>query len=273
MKSACRIGLALLASALSFAPLTAFVVPHSATEIQQASPSLEIGQRVEAWINVEWMPATLIQIGDGPFADSPFLVEYGIRIGGRLPVRWLKPNQIRPLSKPEPPPVPIPPFRVGDEVDVWINVEWMPGRIVQVGGGPYEDSPFRVAYGIPIGGIQPTRWVIPERVRPVATGQPVGQTTGPRPGRYQMLSYGNPANPIRIGHIMLLAGDTYEFYTAANRLIGSGRYAFNPSEQEVVWHDGPLHDQGWGGTFTIERDGKTHKIELKRGTIATNSID
>jgi hypothetical protein len=88
-----------------------------------------------------------------------------------------------------------------------------------------------------------------------------------------MLSYGNPANPIRIGHIMLLAGDTYEFYTAANRLIGRGRYAFNPSEQEVVWHDGPLHDQGWGGTFTIERDGKTHKIELKRGTIATNSID
>jgi hypothetical protein len=30
----------------------------------------------------------------------------------------------------------------------------------------------------------------------------------------------------------------------------------------VIWQDGILKEQGWTGTFTIERDGKTHQLRL-----------
>ena len=41
----------------------------------------------------------------------------------------------------------------------------------------------------------------------------------------------------------------------------------------MIWVNGPFKNNGWGGTFTIEREGKTHNIKLMPRTIATNSTD
>jgi hypothetical protein len=41
----------------------------------------------------------------------------------------------------------------------------------------------------------------------------------------------------------------------------------------VQWLSGPCKDSNWSGTFTTEREGKTHKIRLRSGTIATNNAD
>lgn len=98
-------------------------------------------------------------------------------------------------------------------------------------------------------------------------------STEPRLARYQILVYSSPTNPIRLGQIELVAGGTYRFYAPGGRLLGTGCYAFDPEKRAIVWRDGLLKEQGWTGTFSVERAGKTHKIELKRGTIATNSID
>jgi len=40
----------------------------------------------------------------------------------------------------------------------------------------------------------------------------------------------------------------------------------------VVWKTGPYVNV-WGGEVTIEREGKTHKIRMKRHTMATNRSD
>jgi hypothetical protein len=96
---------------------------------------------------------------------------------------------------------------------------------------------------------------------------------GPRLGRYQLLSYGNPANPLRVGHIELVAGGTYRYHNADGRLLGAGTYAFDAAKSAIIWKDGLLNEQNWTGAFTIERQGKTHKIRLRGATIAVNNID
>jgi hypothetical protein len=165
-------------------------------------------------------------------------------------------------------------FKVGDRVEGWITAEWLPATILQIGGGPDADSPYRVTCGAPIRDIQPTRWLPARYLRPLSKPLPASAAAGePRLGRYQMLSYGNPSNPIRIGHIELVSGGAYRYYNAGGRQLGTGKYAFDATRQNVVWRDGLLREQGWTGTFTIEREGKTHKIRLMRTTIAVNNTD
>ena len=166
-------------------------------------------------------------------------------------------------------------WRVGDRVEAFITVDWLPATIVQIGEGPFPDDPYLVRYGQPIGGIYPTRWLGPDGIRPVSDETEAATVAaGPRLGRYTILSYGNPAQPpIRLGVIELLPGGTYRYHDGGGRLLGEGRYAFEAAANAVQWRTGTLRDQGWGGVFTVERDGKTHKIRLVRSTIAVNSLD
>jgi hypothetical protein len=55
-------------------------------------------------------------------------------------------------------------------------------------------------------------------------------------------------------------------------LSGEGRYEYGAGKSTVVWKTGPYVNV-WGGEVTVEREGKTHKIRMKRNTIATNSTD
>jgi hypothetical protein len=103
--------------------------------------------------------------------------------------------------------------------------------------------------------------------------QPAVAAPGPRLGRYQILSYGNPANPLRVGHIELLAGGTYRYYSAGGQLLGTGSYGFDAGQGAVIWQNGLLKEQNWTGTFTSEREDKTHKIRLRGATIAVNNVD
>jgi len=98
---------------------------------------------------------------------------------------------------------------------------------------------------------------------------------GPRLGKYDILSYGNPKNPpIRHGHFELLSGGKYKFYDNGGNFKSEGKYRFDAATSTVEWLSGIFKDDGWGGAFTIEREGKTHTIRLYgRGTIGTNSTD
>ena len=165
-------------------------------------------------------------------------------------------------------------FKIGQRIEGWITAEWLPVTLVEIGGGPWPDAPFLVEYGTPIRGIQPKRWLSAKDVRPLSKPAPDTSATGPRTGRYIVLSYGaNPASPIRLGEIELIPGGTYRYSAVGGRLLGSGRYTFDAAKRVVVWQDGILKEQGWTGTFTVEREGKTHQIRLMRTTIAVNSID
>jgi hypothetical protein len=164
-------------------------------------------------------------------------------------------------------------FRIGQRIEGWITAEWLPVTLVQIGGGPWADSPYLVEYGTPIRGIQPKRWLSARDVRPLAKTPPDTSAAGPRLGRYVILSYGTPSNPLRLGEIELVAGGAYRYYANGGRVLGAGTYRFDATKRAVVWQDGILKEQGWTGTFTVERNGKTHQIRLMRTTIAVNSVD
>ncbi len=97
--------------------------------------------------------------------------------------------------------------------------------------------------------------------------------SGPRPGKYRITSYGRVgAPPLFLGHFVLSEGGQYTAYLAGEKLQGEGTYAYDPAKQTVLWKSGPYKDV-WSGQFTVEREGKTHKIRLKSTTIATNSME
>lgn len=97
--------------------------------------------------------------------------------------------------------------------------------------------------------------------------------TGPRPGTYRILSYGAVGKPpLVLGSFQLEAGGKYKAFLVGGKSAGEGTYEYQADRHEVVWKSGPYVGQ-WGGEFTVDREGKTHKIRLKRTTIATNSTD
>lgn len=112
----------------------------------------------------------------------------------------------------------------------------------------------------------------------LALSQPplrAGSATAPRLGKYNMLSYGAVDRPpLYLGHIELQAGGKYRISrTSKADYYGEGTYSFDAATSTVTWLSGPCKDAGWSGTFTIEREGKTHKIRLRPTTISTNSTD
>jgi hypothetical protein len=112
----------------------------------------------------------------------------------------------------------------------------------------------------------------------VARGKTSADVTngeGPRPGKYNILSFGAVGNPpLFLGHIDLQAGGKYRISRKAEGdYYGEGTYAFDAATSSVQWLSGPCKNDGWTGTFTIEREGKTHKIRLRPTTIATNTVE
>jgi hypothetical protein len=104
---------------------------------------------------------------------------------------------------------------------------------------------------------------------------PVGaddMAKGPRPGKYRIMSYAATNKPpLHLGSFVLGAG-TYKAYLPGDKPQGEGEYTYDAATHHVTWKTGPYAGT-WSGTFTSERNGKTHKIRLKPTTIATNTIN
>lgn len=109
----------------------------------------------------------------------------------------------------------------------------------------------------------------------IAAVASAADAVAPRPGKYNILSYGATGNPpLFLGHIEIQDGGKYRISRrSSGEYYGEGTFSFDAATSTVTWLTGPCKDDGWSGTFTIEREGKTHKIRLKRTTIATNSTD
>ena len=109
----------------------------------------------------------------------------------------------------------------------------------------------------------------------VATNANAADADGPRLGKYRILSYGAVGNPpLFLGSFVLEKGGVYKVYLPGDKPAGEGTYAYDAAGQKVEWKTGPYAmEKAWGGGFEIDREGKTHKIRLKRTTIGTNSTD
>jgi hypothetical protein len=94
----------------------------------------------------------------------------------------------------------------------------------------------------------------------------------PRMGKYKIFSYGRvSAPPLYLGAVVLEEGGTYKVLLNGDKPGGEGKYAYDAGKKAIVWKDGPYKDDNFTGEFTIEGEGKTHKIRLKKTTIATNT--
>ena len=95
---------------------------------------------------------------------------------------------------------------------------------------------------------------------------------GPRTGKYLILSYGATGKPpLNLGYFVLEKGK-YKAYLPGDKPNGSGDWQYDAAQKQVIWKSGPYAGT-WDGKFEIDREGKTHKIRMKRTTIGTNSID
>jgi hypothetical protein len=100
----------------------------------------------------------------------------------------------------------------------------------------------------------------------------VAAEEGPRPGKYLIQSYGAPTQPPIFLGSFVLSGNSYKSFLPGDKPAGEGTYRYDAAAKKVTWLSGPFAGQ-YGGDFTIEREGKTHKIRLRRTTVATNSTD
>ena len=174
-----------------------------------------------------------------------------------------------------------PTYQLNDRVETNVSVfGWQKGTIVEIGKGDHEGQLRVHGDGFPN---NYPGWIrLPSKfIRKLAGAAPAAapvtdSATGPRLGKYLIYAYGAPSAPrIFLGHIELLAGGKYRLSrTTTGDYFGNGAYSFDPASKRVEWISGPYKDEaGWGGGFEIDREGKTHTIRLRRGTIATNSTD
>jgi hypothetical protein len=121
-----------------------------------------------------------------------------------------------------------------------------------------------------------SRWISISLLVSVCLGLlvPMAQAADePREGKYRIMTYGAASSPpIFLGSFVLAAGGAYKAFLPGDKPAGEGRYTYDAATHKVSWTSGPYAGV-WGGEFTVERDGKTHKIRLKSNTIATNSTD
>ena len=170
-------------------------------------------------------------------------------------------------------------WKVDQEVEAY-NVLWHNATIVNIGRGEY-DGYYYVHYDDFTNG----QWIKADSIRTRTTTTPPGKDGAagkdgvaesadePRMGKYLINSYGPPPSvPIFLGHFLLETGGTYNAYLPSGKMTGEGNYSYDAAKKAVAWTSGPYKDQ-WGGEFTVEREGKTHKIRLRRTAVATNSTD
>jgi hypothetical protein len=88
-------------------------------------------------------------------------------------------------------------------------------------------------------------------------------------------SYGAAgATPLFLGHFELMSGGRYRASRrSSGGYYGSGKYSYNPKTKSISWLSGPYLRDKWAGKFSVTREGKTHRIEMRPRTIATNSTD
>lgn len=159
-------------------------------------------------------------------------------------------------------------FSVGDKVEAWSAGKWYGASVVSIGSGNYTGY-----YYVHFSGYSDAsnQWLNSSSVRKVSSTANT-LNVSPREGKYKILSYGNPANPIYSGYFTLKSG-SYAYYNAGNQLLGKGSYTFDNASKTIRWNSGPFKTNDWSGRFEISREGKTHTIRLKGVTIGTNSTD
>jgi hypothetical protein len=160
-------------------------------------------------------------------------------------------------------------FRVGQKVEAF-NSGWWKATIIEVGTGEMAGY-LKVHYDNYSSASD--QYLAVKNIRPLKNKQADNYGAGPRNGRYTIRSYGgNIYNPIILGYFDL-KNEKYTYYDAGENLIGAGTFSYNATGKQISWLTGALKKYNPDAPFEITREGKTHNVQLKRGTSASNSTD
>lgn len=167
-------------------------------------------------------------------------------------------------------------WKVGDRVEAYDGsaYQWYSGAVSQVGTGA-KAGDFLVKWDKWSGSL----WVASKNIRVDGAGAKAKAaltqsqaTTPPRLAKYLIMSYGDPTRPpLHLGYFELLANGSYRSLDMGSNVLGSGRYTYDVTSKLIQWKSGPFLTAGWDGKFEITREGKTHNVQLRRGTFGTNS--
>ncbi len=283
--------------------------PFSITAPAAPPLTYELNERIEVNTLGSWDKAVVIEVGK---AGGEHEGEYKVHYDGYAASydRWLRPIYFRKAAPGSSAPAkPAVAYELNERIEVNTLGSWDKAVVIEVGkaGGEHEGE-YKVHYDGYAASYD--RWLRGVYFRKVAGGAPAGSAPaapatsvvapavpatpgtssgdgsvtvgagaaaggGPRLGKYNINSYGATNRPpLFLGHIELQAGGKYRISRrSSGEYYGEGAYSFDSAASEVKWLSGPCNDDGWSGKFTIERDGRTHKIRLKSTTIATNSTD
>ncbi len=158
-------------------------------------------------------------------------------------------------------------FQIGQKVEAY-NVGWYKATVLEIGSGDYAGY-IKVHYDDYSSASD--QYLKESSIRLRKNVAAPNFSSGPRSGRYTILSYGR-GNPLTLGYFDLNNGK-YTYYDAGINPIGKGTYLYDEGSKQVVWQSGPLKDYGASAGFKIEREGKTHSIRLKYSTYGFNSTD
>ena len=169
-------------------------------------------------------------------------------------------------------------YQLNDRVETNISVfGWQKGTITEIGKDSREGHVKVHGDGFPNnypGWVQlPPNGKFIRRIEGVAPA-PV-EISPPRLGKYDIRSFGPGGKFLYLGHRELQAGGTYRVSRkSAGDYFGEGTYLFDAVTKSIKWLSGPYQEKAdWSGGFEVDRGGKTHRITLRRGTIATNNTD
>ncbi len=148
-------------------------------------------------------------------------------------------------------------WKVGDKVQGW-NIAWYDGTIAEIGSGNYAGY-----YLVKFDGFNTPQYVKAANIRArpgAAAPRPAaaGSADSPRPGRYVCMGYNGGVGQFR-WYLQLGAG-TYQQKTPD---LAAGRFSFDRGARELTFQSGPYSRLNWIGLFTVEREGKTHRIVLR----------
>lgn len=151
-------------------------------------------------------------------------------------------------------------WHVGDQVQAW-NVTWYGATVAEVGTGTRAGY-----YLVRFERYATPQWVKAEYIRARAgapspvTGStaPSGGASMPRLGRYVCMGYAGGRGKFR--WYLQLSNNAYQQKTPD---LPAGTYAFDAAAKRLDFTSGPYHRNNWIGLFSVERDGKSHKIVLR----------
>lgn len=172
-----------------------------------------------------------------------------------------------------------PGFHIGDAIEADVVGTYYAAKILDIkpSGGALFGIQIRYAPPGPYGNDKLETWTGPGWIRHAGgklAALALEARKGPRMGRYNMYAWGAGTSRIFLGYFDLSGGGVYKAARpGATGYYGSGTYSFDAGAMNVRWLTGPFKADGWTGIFTIERDGKTHQIRMKRNTLGLNNTD